>query len=140
MALMLFFRREYARAEATIRTTLELGAANPLTLWVGGMIGALQGKFEAPIASCQRTAEVYGSAPLIVAYLGMLYGMAGRGHDAKRADGQALEVMEVAFGGEHPTVVAPMLTSLANQFRSTQRPADAERFYLCVIAIKERAL
>lgn len=84
MALTLFFQRDYARAEASIRTTLELGSANPFTLWVAGMVAACQGKFEPAIASCEKAVALYGSTPLVTAGLGMLYGWAGRESDARR--------------------------------------------------------
>jgi adenylate cyclase len=106
-ALMLFFKREYRRAEASIRTTMELGAANPMTLWVGGMIAASQGKFEEAITGCERAAELYGSAPLVSAHLGMLYGMAGRIHGSRRA----LEQLERA---SQTTYVSPIYHAIVH--------------------------
>ncbi len=84
LAMMLFFRREYARADASIRTAIDLGSANPSTLWIAGMVAACQQKFDAAIANCERAVELYGRAPLVTAGLGMLYGWAGRATDARR--------------------------------------------------------
>jgi tetratricopeptide (TPR) repeat protein len=85
MALILFFRREYTRAEESIRMTVELGSASPNTYWIAGMVAALQGKYEAAIANCEKASQVYGSTPLLAAGLGMVYGWAGRTADARLA-------------------------------------------------------
>jgi TolB-like protein/Tfp pilus assembly protein PilF len=84
MVLILFFKREYDRAEAMIRTTAELGSASPLILWVSGMIAAKRSNFPAAIERCEDAVRAYGSAPLVTAGLGMLYAMAGRKDQARQ--------------------------------------------------------
>jgi tetratricopeptide (TPR) repeat protein len=49
------------------------------------MVAALQGKYDAAIANCEKASQVYGSTPLLAAGLGMVYGWAGRTADARRA-------------------------------------------------------
>lgn len=81
-ALVLFFRHHYDQAEASIRTVVELGGGNPLTQWVGGVIAALQGRFEEAIANCEGAVRLYGRAPMLSACLGMIYGFTGKTVDA----------------------------------------------------------
>jgi adenylate cyclase len=83
MALVLFFRREYERAENSIRTTLELGGANPFVQWLRGVMAALQGRFEEAIANCEGAVRLYGRAPMLSACLGMIYGFAGKAGEAR---------------------------------------------------------
>jgi adenylate cyclase len=83
MAMMLFFRRQYDRAEASIRTTLELGGANPFVLWIGGVIAALQGRSEEAITKCEESVRLFGKAPMLAAALGMIYARTGRTAEAR---------------------------------------------------------
>ncbi|MGD0581271.1 MAG: tetratricopeptide repeat protein, partial [Bryobacteraceae bacterium] len=100
-ALMLFFRRQYDQAEASIRTTLELGSTNPFAQWVGGIIAALQGRFEAAITQCEGAVRLFGRIPMLSAGLGMVYGWAGRTAEARRM----LELIEEAGAA---TYVSPI--------------------------------
>ncbi|MBK7927177.1 MAG: tetratricopeptide repeat protein [Bryobacterales bacterium] len=109
LALMLFFRREYEQAEASIRTTVELGAANPQTLWVSGLVAASRGKFGEAIAQCERAVALYGHAPMVAAHLGMLYGMAGRTEEARRA----LEQIGRASRESYVSPIYPALVHMA---------------------------
>lgn len=101
MALMLFFRHEFQRAEASIRTTLELGGANPFVQWVRGVIAALEGRGDEAVMNCESAVRLYGNAPMLAAGLGMIYGFTGRTAEARRA----LEQLEAS---SQTTYVSPL--------------------------------
>jgi len=97
MALVLWFRRQHDRAEAGIRSTLELGGANPFTLWVAGVIAALQGRYEEAIANCEGAVRLYGRAPMLSACLGMIYGFVGRTAEARGVLAQIEEAASTMY-------------------------------------------
>lgn len=84
LAMVLFFRRAYDRAEAVIRNATDLRANFPTAVWLRGMIAAMQGRFEEAIEHCESAARLFGGAPMPSAMLGLLYGWAGRVEKARR--------------------------------------------------------
>ncbi len=101
MALILFFRRQYDRAEAGVRATLELGSANPFVQWVGGVIAALQGRLEEGITKCEGAARLFGQIPMLSAGLGMLYGWARRTAEAR---GTLAQIEKAGVGAYVPLI------------------------------------
>lgn len=113
-ALVLLFQRDYARAEANIRMMMQVGSPNPYTIWVLGIVAAMQQRFDEAIASCEKAARLFGGAPVLSAGLGMLYGMAGRTDEARRL----LEQMDqlAARGGHVSPVFRAMVLVGINDF------------------------
>ena len=97
LALMLFFRRQYDRAEASIRASLELGSDNPVVQWVAGMIAVVQGRFDEAISTCENAVRMLGSAPILSAGLGMVYGWSGRSAEARNVLRQIEQAAAAAY-------------------------------------------
>ena len=98
MAMVLFFNRQYDRAESSIRTAIETRAAHPFCEWVRGVIQALEGRLDDAVASCERAARQFGGTPMLSAGLGMIYGWAGRTDEARRVLDQLEAWVHIGLG------------------------------------------
>ena len=97
MALVLFFRHQYDRAQASIRASLELESANPFVQWLDGVIAVLQGRFDEAISTCEGAVRVFGRAPMLSAALGAVYGWSGRAAQARQMLQEVEQAALVAY-------------------------------------------
>jgi TolB-like protein/Tfp pilus assembly protein PilF len=83
LAIMFHLNRDCGRAAEESRLIIDLEPGNYVGYWLLGAAAGGQGRFDEAIAACRRSVDLSGGSMLMLGWLGLALGHAGRAGEAR---------------------------------------------------------